>query len=462
MQLNVETLLSNPRGGGSKKLATLAKGTLGDFFKFCPASVPVLNLTIVSAERGGNVHRPVRIIPSRADGHRPSTLPVAVYTEGTQAVHGFVSSDGVSIDVLRELIENGPYHSKPKICAKAEQSTFELAPTSAVAEPEGMSVPEMAKVSETVPDDPVVAAVKPLAPEPVRLTPLQKLQRNEVSTDEINRLKETLADIVQGEKDRQRLTELPNTIEVTVSNITRSIYDHMRLQRNQSGTYQGVIANFYATRIALFAVKWQDDPQSDEVYTPWLFDVTLVIDFIGGTDKLAALARVRRQEVKQREAEEATSQPAPQPEAVEQAAQEDQLPDHELILVAQRFLAGQEEAKKALELARQEFELQQQNLARLLEQVKIAQAELVRSKDLVSQAEANLKTLALSDSAKKRIIAARDRLVALAAELQLWSCSVTPNPGRKLPGFFYLFLFASQSAQRQPSFLIKSLKYIFP
>ena len=36
-----------------------------------------------------------------------------------------------------------------------------------------------------------------------------------------------------------------------------------------------------------------------------------------------------------------------------------------------------------------------------------------------SAAEANLQALALSDSAKKRIIAARDRLVALAAELQL-------------------------------------------
>ena len=417
MQVNVHTRLSNPTGRGALKLSRLAKLSLEAFFRYSPEEVSEVDLVILAAERGGNAQQLIKTIPQRDEARaHEATVSVNVYAEGTQGVIGFMTAVGYTATELEELIENGPYNLKPRRGTKPSLEVEDQVAVLAASEPAAASVSEPMALS--IQPQPEVQNETVVEAPPPRLTPREKFVRAGMAEEELDRLMATLSAIVYREVERQGFAEVPSTLRVSVERISLAIMDHMRLPHSRAGNYQGIIGSFYSSRIALFALKYDyQDQESDAQYADWLFDCSLVLDFVGGRDQLAALAIHREAEVEAREASEATREPTPEAVVVEKAAQEGFLPDNSLFDLALRFLAGRDDAVAEQQLAEANLQKQIERAEALRQQLREAERAVEAARGLVVAAEEKVSSLTLSDATKARIREAKERLDALAARL---------------------------------------------
>jgi hypothetical protein len=413
MQITIQNRFANSNGRGARAMTPLVRASLEGFFEYVPEEVGTIDFVILSAKRGSDPQRFIKVVSPLDEGRsRDSAVSVNVWTEGTQGALGLLSVEGYSAVQLEGLLERGPYNKKPRRPVEREAEEAEAA--------EVVTPPVQKTVVVTTPQPQAAAAQEEtVAPtQTPRLTPLEKLQRAEVPPEEIDRLKETLSAIVHVEVARQGFAEVPSTLRVSVETITRAILDHMKLAHSRAGNYQGIVGSFYASKISLFALKYDyPDESVESKYPDWLFDCPSVIDFVGGHNQLVALARVRKKEVEERVALDAVREPAPEPQVVEQAAQEGFMPDNSLFALAHRFVEGREQAALELALSNENLQKQQASLNALLAQVELAQQALAEAFDLVKAAQKKVDSLVLSDAAKKRIFQAKAKLDALVSRL---------------------------------------------
>lgn len=415
MELNIESRMS---GGGKDPVELIGrvKNTIRKYFAHCPVEVGNVRFVVQEAKFGGDAQKLIKLsAPIKAAEVHPEAVTVNVYTYGSQAAIGFMIVQDHDAEKLKDLLMKGPYNKKPR--RKNGEATDDV---HLVATPVAAAVAEIAPVVEVPPVQlPVVPSVvvSEVVPQAPRLTPLEKLRAGGFPEEDIERLKATLSVILQEEMVRQGLAEVPNTLRVKVRDITAAIIDHMRLPRSSAGTYRGIVGAFYSSRITLFALKYDEQDKGDEMYADWLFDCDLVVDFIGGKDQLEALARIRRQEVSEREAKEATREPAPPAAVVEEAVLQDSLTDEAAVALTLKWLEGKKDAQQAVALAQENLASHEERLARLLAQVEEAKVAVEGAKELVKVAEKKFSALELSEEVRTRLREAKERVLSLCSQV---------------------------------------------
>jgi len=362
-------------------------------------------------ERGGNGHQIIAIVAVSPDRKR-SGVPVKVHTVGTQGVLCLMRVPDWTDDLLREVIAAGPYVRRRKHRHDASGANAAASVEEPMAVVDDESAPDNAPevvAAATEPSEDIVQVEEPCErrPEPVRhvnrLTPLEKLRANDIGEEEIERLKATMASIVYREVGE---AEVPDLLQVSVGSITEATLEHMKLPKNETGTYRGIIANFYVTRIALFGVKWEDSLDPDARYTDWLIDAKLVLDFVGGKNELAALTRVRNEEVKalrRKEEEEAKIAPPPTAEVVEEAVLGGFTADAQLLDMVAQSLRGLGDAEEGLTLAIENSGQFAAEMARLESELATARKDHEAALELVTQARARVKQFTLTSDLLDRI-----------------------------------------------------------
>jgi hypothetical protein len=187
----------------------------------------------------------------------------------------------------------------------------------------------------------------------------------------------------------------------------------MGLPMNSTGTYRGIIGNFYQSRITLFALKWENSSSEDAQYTDWLFDCNIVLDFVGGKNNLAALTKARDAEVRERVAKEEAAEQNPPPKADEVAKAAGFLADASLLELAAQTLEGKRKAEEEAHLA-------ETNAAKIWEEIGALEGKLEEARTahrtasaLLDAARARVSEYVLSPEAMSKIRAAKARIDAL-------------------------------------------------
>lgn len=416
MDIKFEWLGRTVSASARKTLERHARASLREFFRL--KVVPEITLVALRAARGKNngeifLHT---LAEKPEYGYRTDFVPVSVFLEGTQGLICLMGVQGLSSSELLKLIDGGPYKTKPKVEQEVllEEVPKVLSPTEVF----------VSTVVETAPLDPVppMVAVKTVGKvvQAPRITPQEILEHAGDSPEKINRLKATLATIISREVDLGKLSEVPNTLQVPVTRITQAIMEHMKLPSNPSGNYRGTIANFYASRINLFALKWNTSLVADDRYDDWVFDCTLVLDFIGGADKLACLTREREQEVRQRLIEESTTrEPPPVAAKVEAAVENGFLPDNSIFELAMRTLEGRRLAEAEVVRAEENMQSFQEIVDRLSAKLMTAQAELDEARVNLSLAKRRRDEFVFAPAVLEKVREAKARLDKLANDLGL-------------------------------------------
>ncbi len=252
------------------------------------------------------------------------------------------------------------------------------------------------------------------------MTPFARLKKNGISDEEIERLKATFSSIIYEELAMQGEKEVPNSLQVPVERITHGILEHMHLQKNGKGDYQGIVANFYAARVSLFACKLEDSRNPDSLYTDWVFDCLLVLDFVGGKDRLMHLAQERKIEVQTVETRRIEKEHLPQTvDPLVMALGENTLPDHSILEMVRDILEAREIQQKEVDLAEANESFQYEIVQELEQKLAEARASYENACRLNKAAQDRLRRLILSDDVAQQVRGVRDRIVALASSLGL-------------------------------------------
>lgn len=412
---------------GRTTLEKHIRSTFQKFFHYESSDVTV-SLIIYELTRGGLPHDPIVHAPTRVHYETDDGIPVKVWTGGTQAALCCMSIEGYAKKDLIALLTSGP-SSKTASSAKTEKtngrassSETELPEKSAEKGRDKASHPQRG-LSGGQADKPEVAQeARPPAKTDSKseMSVYEKLVFNGVSEEEIFRLKATLAAILYKEHREQGYQRLPNTLQVPVTHITEAILDHMELPYNAAGTYRGTIANFYATRIALFALKWEDSLDPDSRYTDWLFDCKRVVDFVGNKNKLVALAQERSKEVRERKQKE-TKLPVDIPtiDQLERALEQAPISDEEVVELLQLFRKVQKCSDRRLRLAIENEANQQQIVDDLRAQLEEEEKNLAVAKAQRQKAESDRESFELPQDLAQKIIGLRDEVNALVRDLGL-------------------------------------------
>lgn len=398
------------RGDAEARLQSLATTSVRNFFAYMDPMPERVDLTAYSAIRGGDPNNLITLSNRPADTSNTSGLSVKVHTEGTQCLLCKIKIDGLSVKQMTRVIKAGPYSRKPKKLAVVVPVVPEPEkPIETIVEEVVAVAPEESEVVVDEPSEVPAPQVKRVE----RLSPNQKLVAAGVDEEEIDRLRATMAHIVDQHRDPDGT--IPNTIQVSVEAITRAAYEHAKLLPNATGTFRGIVANFYATRIALFGYKSGLRIDADATYDDWAIDALLVLDFVGGHDKLVALTKARKAEIAERVTREKQllEMPPPTAEVVEEAVAQGFMADAGLLDLAMQSL-------NALTAARDELALAQRNADQLALIVKRLAAEKAKADDdyvaAVEQlvmAEMKVKQFTLSEDVLEKIRAAKKRLDAL-------------------------------------------------
>lgn len=403
------------------RLKRLASSTIGEFFGH-HQDLRSVNLVCLRATRG--VERGIKILPRSEKSCGGNALPVLVHLEGTQGLECFMDSN-LSSEKLVEIIQSS---ADPKARRLKKAKPAPLAPESH-EEDDTTNSQDLSTEGSTFQKQeavtPVVVQPEPVKQPPQSHSPKVVLLKSGMWTDEtLERLKGTLAYLLYDLKDTD-LSSPGATVQLPVSKITQAIKDHMKISGNRTtGSFQGIIGNFYATVISLFAYKGYEDPGGQELYTNWMFDVPLVIDFIGGTDKLSALARERKRENEVRE-EQQRNLPLPVSALeVKEAAEAEATSDEELVKLALAALASEREAEDGLRIAEENLNAVEARVVELEALLARAHGDRVVALTSVSQAREAVASFKISDEIRSRVVEAKHRteqaylrMQALAQEL---------------------------------------------
>ena len=401
-----------------------------EFFKhYDGVPIGTIYLYILKLNPAGNSRKLIKLVKRTADFRDINNpgVPASIWTEGTQGVVCLIQIEGMSDEEVSALISNGPYLRKKKVVAEKViplKDTHEAKPEVGVA-----PMSQVVNAETIVPVAGIADTVKsavgiPNQSQPVTteqkkiLSPNEKLVNAGTSEEEIGRLKATMASIVSRECGSE---DIPNTIVVSVENITKAILEHMKLKSRPvgEGGYRGIIANFYNARVALFGMKNETSVDPDAVYTDWIIDTQLVLDFVGGKDSLACLTRKREVEVAERLKEEKKHKaPPPTAEDVKEAAET--FTEHTAILdLVRKMLDGKQIAEESLANAVTNRDLILAEVARLTQALALANEDLNGANVLVEIAEKEAAKFILNKETLTRIKEAKAKLDKLFSELNM-------------------------------------------
>lgn len=400
--------LASAKSHSRSALEKCARENLGTFFE-CVNDPLEARITVLKMTPGANREIIVKESPGIPTTNHPNAIGVKVWTEGTQALCGLFEVEGRSAEDVRKLIREGPYGKPAKV---QEKSSAEIVSAEPLEHVPALEVPPAAEAEE----EPTTVE-RAVIEQPPKLTPREKLIRAEISAEEVIRLEATLASIIYRELERRDEKKVPNTLQVSVKHITEAIMEHMRLPYNVAGNYRGTVGSFYSSRIALFALKYESSFDPDDQYTDWLFDCELVLDFIGGKDKLAALTREREVEVRERLEEEARREPPVTANEVAEAVLDGFLPDASIFKLAIRALEGRKLVEEEIALAEGNVKSFQDLVADLEHKLAVAEEDLEQANARLRAAKLKFEEYVIAPEILEKIREAKARIDKLAKDL---------------------------------------------
>lgn len=409
-----------------KNIESGVRAGLKGFMQHAPLAIAEVHLTALKVTPGADLERTIKVVPKQpGHGANKDCVAVSIATgKGTQALMCNMSIPGVPMAILSDLINNGPYNIRHKK-ACGNTPVAELACAMLVVD-EHLEAEVLQPVVE-IPEA-VSAPIKEVTKVPLleigrmtlsvpKMSPYEKLKKNGCAEEDIQRLRATLASIIDTELTAQGITEIPNTLQVSVEHITSAILAHMNLPQNSEGGYRGIIANFYSTRITLFAYKYEDSMDSKALYTDWLFDCLLVRDFVGGTDQLKYLARERLIEVRQREKERQAQEVLPATVQPLEDAVEDNQSDFAILEMAHALMAARALAQNDVDLAMQNEAFQREIVTESRRKLEEAEKALDQATEQKFVAMNHLKALTPSEELAQKIREIYDRIQTIKTGL---------------------------------------------
>ena len=409
-----------------------ARDTLDKHFR--GSTVKSVSVVAFEIDRGGSHSQPVKLLSDNGMGKFLKGVPVWIHTRGkSQGLRCYLSIAGIEMQVLPSVIVNPPPAQtldsrlndlSVEVVARAVDSnqsqTISVGQSSYVDASNDTSASKLGFLEIDKGKREILSLKKIPRKTSEGITPLARLKKNGISDEEIERLRATFSSIIYEELALQREKEIPNSLQVSVERITHSILEHMQLQKNGKGDYQGIVANFYAAKVSLFACKLEDSRNPDSLYTDWVFDCLLVLDFVGGKDRLEHLAQERKIEVQNVETQRMEKEHLPQTvDPLVLALGENTLPDHSILEMVRDILEAREIQQKEVDLAEANESFQYEIVQELEQRLAEARASYDNAVRLNKAAQDRLRRLILTDDVAQQVRGVRDRIVALASSLGL-------------------------------------------
>lgn len=392
-------------------LEKLAKASLVEFFRFYPTEI-VISLVCFKVNQGGNRDLLVKQIPLNPDFGRSQTgTSVNIYVDGArQGLLALLNIDGVSDHKVSKILGEGPYNRK-------QQKTSPMK-TEPVLQPLLQVESAPAPVSQVqLPSAPPSSFYVPPQPESQH-SPIDVLIKNGMTLEEVSRLKETLAHLLFENMAEDEWNGPFALVAIPVKVITDAVLAHMKLRVNSvTGTYQGIVGNFYTTRIGLFAYKDYEEIEGDPRMGTWLFNVPLIVDFVGGGDELARMARVRRIETETRRREEA-EKPEPVLAVVVEKAVVASADDDEVVTLALSALAGKRQAEEDLRAAEEDARQCELVVQEFEFKLIAARANLARAREHTAVSKTRVSEFVISEEIKAQVSASLDRIRQKVTQMQ--------------------------------------------
>lgn len=410
-------------GRAEDGLEAAVRDTFEDFFKYASCGDVSLSFAAFFTKSGVTNETGIKPI-SYQRGMRVDYpgVPVLVHSSrGTQGVGGLLQLQGMEKADLAQLIEKGPYDKRLKaVKMSCEESSLSDVRSSATCSEASRVTTEVTlngsqKVTETVTVAKPQQEVQQLKTVP-QLSPRQKMESNGVPPEKIRGLQSAFAAIIDSEMRRLGLTELPNTLQVEVPVVTEALIEHLEIVPDKEHGFRGKVGGYYSGWVTLFGLKdiYTHDEVNDRRF--WLMDCPLVLDFIGGTDALAHLVRVRQQ--RKVVPQEPPSEQLPSAEDVEQAVAQG-LPYEEVIELARKTLEGKKLAELSLFTAQAQEVHYQLILDALQAQIAQAQQSLDAARASREEAEQYVSSFVLQPDVLERIREMKRQIDALSNELGL-------------------------------------------
>lgn len=410
MEIEVDLRFSNGAQAGLKKPV---RESIGRYFQHVPTnSLGLLRFVGVKVDSSGNADCLIKPSLGLQNPGQLKGVPVSVWVEGRQGVRGFLScKDENQQPILQALIAEGRQKKPPKVLddvhLRPDAAADSMSPPAETPVVQAEVVVEKPLVQESFVVRPTYSADSALS---IVVSPRRKLEEAGYPEEDIERLKATLASILV--RTHASTEEIPNSLRVPVKVITQAILEHMKLPYSSLGNHQGTIGSFYSAKIALFGLKYDYGDKIDptERYSDWLLDCSLIMDFIGGVDKLSHLVRERDQEVAARVTQE--QQPkveAPTAETITELVDGGFAADAQLLDAVAKMMVGAKEASEALMAAIVNENALELEVNRLEEILRGALRNLEQAAEFRKQAELRLKEFTLTEDVRAKIVIVRDR-----------------------------------------------------
>jgi hypothetical protein len=421
---NIDWRYTTVTQAGQHSLGKQIRGSLEDFFKHFPEAVDV-SVVAYSVGPGGNAQQLVRrntTLKRRLRIEKTPGVPVSIFTNGTQCVEALLTVPGKNDDDLEKIIEGGLYRRKPKSLERVSLVDVALAaagpsgPPVTHIPPQGAVLQEAGcdegahgeNVTETSPKVLTIAGDKPKETR----SPREIFLERGVPHDEIAKLKETLSALLFDAFNGATIDpQKDNLVLISVEKISEAALRYMGLPKNKRDNYQGIIGSFYSTRLSLFGQKHETSSDPSAQYTDWMIDCRLVLDFVGGNDSLAALARVyktRIEAIEQSEAK-ADSRPTPSVEEIADVVENGFTQDAEVLAMVANLMAEHSRDLEAVVAAEQNAEAALQQVRDAERVLMNARIRAAQAKDLVKQAEEKAAKTRIPDDLLTKIKEIRDR-----------------------------------------------------
>lgn len=370
------------------------KAMIEGYFGFQLEVLGEIVLQVFAVKTGINAQQMMRLVAVRPQNIMPQYPGVCVQVSTNNGTQGYVCllrSSVLSDEDLESLIEEGPFPKRaPRVqggvdtkvtdgCARHSPAPVpaqipEVAPSQEVqSDSVGPAVPEVSDVTSSYGQVAEPSSASDLS---VR----SRLLRIGVPDDEIEKLKVTMASIMQAYMDEHGLQDPPHTFEVSISRITQAIREEMGLATNGRGNYQGIIGSFYSAKITIFGIRLDKRSKGN-----WILDGNTILDFVGGVDSLPGL---KLQHVARLGAiEAATSVHEAAREALGAVGGVGDADDLAIIKLAQNALAAQEEAGRRRNAAQQNLELLLAEAKRLEQELEAVKDAIPEARELLAEAE---------------------------------------------------------------------------
>jgi hypothetical protein len=275
---------------------------LEDFFEFADLSeYGLMEFRGFDVNSSGNPQKIVKYSPGLPEhANSKSGTPVCVCVEGGMGVRGFLSCQNPKRqnDILVMVQAGKPKRRKEgRVTAMAKDIISKATAVYGASKDILINVEQPPLPATSAAFLEIESAKVETETEmemPAESTILEKIRQSEIDTKlvasglpqhDLPSLRNFWSELIEGYLPLN-VTEFPEKVTIPCTVITPVMYEWFSIENPRGG-----VASLYNARIAPFGKKSEEPIPVGEKYEPWVINVKLVIDFIGGVHKIPKKSR---------------------------------------------------------------------------------------------------------------------------------------------------------------------------